>query len=105
MPQVRVVAVDATGVTVVGAGEPLVDVHLEGRRIWSFRPAPAAAERLVAWPQPLERFLTGPAAVRVDVDGVAGFEDEVALGPGETGSRSSTTRAAPWSWTTRDGSR
>jgi SAM-dependent methyltransferase len=81
----RVVSVDAAGVRLSGTGEPLVDVHLEGRRVWSFRPEPGerADEHLIGWPQPMQRFLDGPAAVRVDVDGIVGFDEEVRFGPGE----------------------
>lgn len=81
----RVVAVDSAGVRLSGVGEPLVDVHLEGRRVWSFRPTRAERleERLVGWPQPLQRFLDGTASVRVDVDGASGFDQEVRFGPAE----------------------
>lgn len=77
------VTVDGTGIGVAGRGEPLVDVHVESRRVWSFRPPPARAgvTRLVAWPQPLLRYLRGVAAVRVVVDGVVAFDQEVRFGP------------------------
>lgn len=76
----RVVSVGADGIGLADADEALVDVHLEGRRVWSFRAVPG--DGLVAWPQPLRRFLGGPATVRVDVDGATGFDDEVRFGPG-----------------------
>lgn len=91
---VQVHAVDADGIAISGAGDPSVDVLLDGRRVWSFRPSRHAsaqeerggrAERRVAWPPPLRTFLTGVADVRLVVGEAVLFEQTVVFG--ESGER------------------
>lgn len=81
----RVLGVDADGVTVAGEADPSVDVLIGGRRVWSFRPRLAeptgdGAARRLAWPPPLRGFLHGVADVRLEAEEAVLFEQTVTFG-------------------------
>jgi SAM-dependent methyltransferase len=92
-PQVRDVTVDGDGVRARARREVILDLHVDGRRVWSFwlhrdgTPVPGARGlRQVEWPKTLRGFLDGTARMSVHVhddDGPALFDDDVALGSGQ----------------------
>jgi len=81
--------VGPAGIGLVADDEAVLDVLIEGRRIWSFHAlrdtTGGSRDRHVEWPLPLRPFLTGPAQVAL-VEHRSGrvlFEDEVRLGDGD----------------------
>ena len=95
------VQVEPSGVTLTADGEAVLDVMVEGRRVWSFHAMRdterRGGERKVAWPAALRPFLTGPARVSL-VDHQSGavlFDAEVRLGPGQGRVRVADSRGEP----------
>ena len=103
--RVRDVTVDADGVTARAPRETVMDMLVDGRRVYSFwlhrdgsRVGGGIGGRLqsrwrVPWPRTLQEFLDGTARFTVVVHetGEQVFDDEVTLGSGlRAGSRSST---------------
>lgn len=80
--------VDDVGLRVEAPAEGLVDVFLDERRIWSFRPRDVAARDgdlwVVPWPTDLVPFLVGEGrvTVRVPDDEAPAFDGVVRLGGG-----------------------
>ena len=92
MPDLAVVSVDEQGLTLHTGEDEVLDVLLDGRRIWSFWsvrdtvPAEGAPEgrRQVAWPKQLARYLDGTTrlTVRSHVSGVDLYDEERRFGSG-----------------------
>lgn len=79
--------VDDDGILLAGGEECVLDVCLDGRRVWSFwlerdTETVDRGRRLATWPTSMRRFLDGVTTLRVAVHGSedAVFEDEVAFG-------------------------
>ena len=93
------VRVDDEGVFARSRAERVLDVHFDGRRIWSFwlhrDGIPVDGGHLVAWPRTLRGFLDGSARVTLreheSPDGAAVYDETVSLGSGE-GQISITTK-------------
>lgn len=80
--------VDATGITLSPARDDVLDLLLDGRRVWSFRANETgeATKRgwRVTWPRDLEGFLDGVSRVALRTStGEVLIEDEVRFGTGE----------------------
>ncbi|GAA4676503.1 class I SAM-dependent methyltransferase [Nocardioides nanhaiensis] len=91
MPDLAVLSVDEQGITLHAGGDEVLDVLLDGRRIWSFwsvrdtEPSQGDPERRrVDWPQQLARYLDGTTCltVRSHVNGVDLFDEERRFGTG-----------------------
>lgn len=84
------VRVDGRGVRGTSAEEAVLDLLIDGRRVWSFwlhrdgESTDAPDTSFVAWPKPLQRFLDGTARVTVVVhDGQEEvFDGELSFGQG-----------------------
>ena len=87
-PDVTRVRVTDDGISARSAGEVVLDVLFDGRRIWSFwlqrDGVDRGDHRFVAWPQPLRRFLNGKTRLTLarHVDGQAVFDQEMRFGHG-----------------------
>lgn len=87
-PAVTVVSVGVNGVVAKSDEEVLMDVAIDGRRIWSFwlhRDGTRDGRNyFVAWPSSLTSFLDGVARVQVMANGVdeAVFDQEIQFGNG-----------------------
>lgn len=85
----RPVGADDLGVRLAPGPDRVLDVHFDGRRIWSFRATrdsetTDSAELLVRWPQSMRGHLNGRTHLLI-TDGVTDetmFEGEVSLGRG-----------------------
>ncbi|MGZ8743548.1 MAG: hypothetical protein ACXWXO_11565, partial [Nocardioides sp.] len=83
------VQVDDAGVRAHGDSEVVLDVLLDGRRIWSFHllrdTVGDGGARLAEWPQALRRFLNGVTQLSVveHVDQTVVYDEEVRLGTGD----------------------
>jgi hypothetical protein len=82
------VRVDSVGVWIApdAVGDAAVDVLLDGRRIWSFRPSRSAVEGRVRWPVALRRHLDGVARLEVVEAGTGRrlAQDDVRFGTATT---------------------
>jgi hypothetical protein len=81
--------VDDAGIHATSRAEAILDVHVDGRRIFSFwlhrDGVPEGAGHLMPWPDALKWFLNGTAQFTVSEHGagVAAFDEQVTLGKGE----------------------
>lgn len=85
----RVRGVDAEGITLWGFGDRVLDVLLDGRRVWSFWLVRDTAgsrngRRRIAWPPALGKFLDGRTrlTIREHVTGIELYDAEHAFGTG-----------------------
>ncbi|MGA8258208.1 MAG: methyltransferase domain-containing protein [Nocardioides sp.] len=66
----RVLSVDDSGIVLHGRGDVVLDVLLDGRRIWSFwsardTEAGEGDQRVMAWPRPMKKFLDGQTRLMI----------------------------------------
>jgi hypothetical protein len=85
-PKVQGIAVDRRGFVFRTSEDDVVDVKLDGRRVWSFwllrDSEPEGAGRFVAWPGALVPFLDGVTRLSIvaHVTGTTLYEEELAFG-------------------------
>jgi hypothetical protein len=88
-PSVQGLKVDDRGFWFKSSDDDVVDVKIDGRRIWSFwlqrDTAPEAGGRFVAWPGALVPFLNGVTQLSIvaHVSDVTLFDEELRFGTGE----------------------
>lgn len=80
--------VDDAGIHATSRAEAILDVHVDGRRIFSFwlhrDGVPEGEGHLMAWPETLRSFLDGSARITVAEHGTdqVAFDEQVVLGAG-----------------------